>query len=528
MLEVVADTLAAGLVIGGAYRLERVVGEGGMGVVWAAHEIRTGRAIALKFLREDDRDQKSRERFLREARAAMAIIHPNVARVEAVLETDVGVPFIVMELLEGESLRAMLRRRGPLAPQECARLLGKVVEAVAAAHARGIVHRDLKPENVFLVHGVDVRVLDFGIAKQLGHADSTQQASLTSTGALMGTPVYMAPEQLFGEADVDVRADVWALGVILYECLSGQRPTEGAGIGPIIKRITSGPLVPLEEARPGLPRSLTRIVGRMLLRHRADRPSLDEVSAVLAQLPREGEGDTPAPTQRIPNASTPTMTDVAPAGARVPPAGAPPPFPPPAFAPSQPNGEHLRIQSQMQLVSTLSLVASLVGLLLFFTPIAIVAVVLGLRARSLAKRAGGLTPVTATLGVVVGVLGSATFFVFVGWAALGIRDDQAKSAARVAALERELGDRASAPILEPGTACALAELYARKNGFQNNSGQSLRDFECGGRLSATEGAATLEDLRFAGIDKSYATTACLKRGTKWYVKELRTKGECPR
>ncbi len=285
MLEIVEDPLEEGRVIAGRFRLERPLGEGGMGVVWAAREIAGGKVVALKFLRsERDGDPKNRARFLREARSAMAVSHPHVAKVHAVLETETGMPFLVMDLLEGDSLRTVLRRRRRLTPAECTRVFVPVSEAVEAAHALGIVHRDLKPENVFLVHGVDVRVLDFGIAKQLRtepQGDATASASLTSTGAVLGTPQYMAPEQIFAEADLDARADVWALGVMLYECLAGHRPFDAIGLGPLIKRITVDPIRPLADAVPGLPPALCAIVDRMLSRSRDGRPSLAEVRAAL-------------------------------------------------------------------------------------------------------------------------------------------------------------------------------------------------------------------------------------------------------
>ncbi|MBX3191541.1 MAG: serine/threonine protein kinase [Labilithrix sp.] len=285
-IEIRSEPLVAGAVIARRYRLERVLGEGGMGVVWAATEIATEKRLALKFLRAGrETELKNQERILREARAAMAVAHPNVAKVHAVLETNAGVPFIVMDLLEGRSLRAVLERRRTLSPVEAARILVPALDAVAAAHAQGIVHRDLKPENIFLTKGDDVRVLDFGIAKQLPKEEEEAQAtSLTSTGAILGTPVYMAPEQVFGDEDVDGRADVWALGIILYECLAGKRPTDGGGFGPILKRITTDTLVPLEEAKPGLPKRVTRLVKKMLSRIRDERPSLDEARAVLASL----------------------------------------------------------------------------------------------------------------------------------------------------------------------------------------------------------------------------------------------------
>jgi Protein kinase domain len=300
VLEILGEPLATGSVIAGAYRLEHVVGEGGMGVVWAAREIATGRAVALKFLREGrEVDVRNQQRVLREARAAMAISHPNIAKVEAVLETDAGVPFLVMELLEGESLRALLRRRGVLSPVECARVLLPVVDAVLAAHASHIVHRDLKPENVFIANGQRVRVLDFGIAKQLSKTGEAEVASLTSIGAVIGTPIYMAPEQVFGDEDVDGAADVWSLGIMLYECLAAKRPTDGDGFGPIIKRITTETLEPLEQARPGLPRRITSLVGRMLTRRRSERPPLAEVRTVLASILDAGEGA--VPSERAPD-----------------------------------------------------------------------------------------------------------------------------------------------------------------------------------------------------------------------------------
>jgi serine/threonine-protein kinase len=274
---------APGAVIACQYRLERQLGEGGMGVVWAAQDIASKRRVALKFLRDvTGSDARAQERFVREARAAMTIAHPNVARVEAALETEAGAPFIVMELLEGESLRDRLRRLHVLGLGECARIVVSVVDAVGAAHEKRIVHRDLKPENVFVLANGDVRVLDFGIAKQLPReVDGTASQSLTTTGSLLGTPLYMAPEQLFGD-DVDVRADVWALGIMIYECLTGSPPTAGDGFGPVIKRITTEPLVPLAEARPGLPTSIALLVDRMLSRDRAMRPPLAEVRAAFA------------------------------------------------------------------------------------------------------------------------------------------------------------------------------------------------------------------------------------------------------
>lgn len=275
-----ADTLAEGAIIG-RFRLEHVVGEGGMGVVWAAREVDSERTVALKFLREVRKSEPtSHARFLREAEAAMTVRHPHVAPIRSIEYTDAGTPYLVMDLLEGESLRERLRYGPPLGLRECAQILGPVVAAVRAAHASGIVHRDLKPENVFLATQ-GVQVLDFGIAKRL--SEDEVKETFTSTGAMLGTPGYMAPEQIFGERDIDGRVDVWALGVILYECLAGVRPAEG-GVGQILKIVTSGTFVPLaERVKDPEAAPLCRFVMRMLSREPRDRPSLDRLAKLLAE-----------------------------------------------------------------------------------------------------------------------------------------------------------------------------------------------------------------------------------------------------
>ena len=284
MLEVTRSALEAGLVVAGGYTLERVVGEGGMGVVWAA-SARDGRRVALKFLHPDKSDDpKSYQRMLREARAARAVQHPNVAEVLDVLETDDGLPFIVMELLDGETLAALLRRRGRVGAAEIVPILLAVARGVEAAQQKGIVHRDLKPDNVFIVReaggGTTVKVLDFGIAKAIGPVTGREETPLTTMGAMLGTPHYMAPEQLFGDDDVDGRADVWSFGVMLYEALSGIRPTDGTSLGQILKRVTTG-LPPLTETAPDAPADLARLTARCLTRERARRPTISEVRDAL-------------------------------------------------------------------------------------------------------------------------------------------------------------------------------------------------------------------------------------------------------
>ena len=245
-----------------------------MGRVVAAEHVRTGKIVALKLLKSITAD--GRARFLREARAVSAVRHPRVVEVHDLFEVTDGVLVMVMTLLEGESLGARLSRDRTLPIAEVIAVLTQVVEALSAVHAVGLVHRDLKPDNIFLCRSSsppDVKVLDFGVAKLTAHAGSAAHSrSLTETGAILGTPYYMSPEQVFAERDIDGRSDIWALGVILYECLSGLRPTQGENVGQVLKQITTRRLVPLKEVMPEIPQSLSDLVMSMLSREREDRP----------------------------------------------------------------------------------------------------------------------------------------------------------------------------------------------------------------------------------------------------------------
>jgi serine/threonine-protein kinase len=258
-----------------------------MGLVWSAkHEI-TQKRVALKILKVAGNDV--RRRFLREARLASALRHPNVVDVHDVLELETGEPFMVMDLLEGEPLADRLERETALTLDETSRIALPVLSAVSAAHAMGIVHRDLKPENIFLSRPTaatpaeTVQVLDFGIAK-LTMVDGalSHTTGLTQTGSVLGTPTYMAPEQVFGEKSIDHRADVWALGVILYECLAGACPIEGENVGQIFKSISQHSFDPIEKRVTSLPKSVARVIDRMLSQDPRARPSLREVAEVLA------------------------------------------------------------------------------------------------------------------------------------------------------------------------------------------------------------------------------------------------------
>jgi serine/threonine protein kinase len=196
--------------------------------------------------------------------------------------------FMVMELLAGETLAARLEREGPLPLDETLAVMAPVASALRAAHARGIVHRDLKPENIFLARSegsdaIDVKVLDFGLAKPVSSTAGT--TAITQTGAVMGTPYYMAPEQVYGEKDLDPRADVWALGAVLYECLGGEKPFTGENFGQVFRRISQAEFRPLRELAPGVPGWLADLVAQMLSHEREPRPSMSSVYDRLSSRP---------------------------------------------------------------------------------------------------------------------------------------------------------------------------------------------------------------------------------------------------
>jgi serine/threonine-protein kinase len=278
--------MKAGQVVAGRYRLGRPLGQGGMGEVWAAAHLITGKQVALKALKAEKAARPELvHRFFREARAATVVGHPNVVQVHDVFSFD-GAPVMVMELLEGESLGEKLRRERTLSLAELATLLVPVVSAVGTAHARGIVHRDLKPENIFLTRSGAERctpkVLDFGIAKLAQEDMSAEAAELTRTGSMVGTPFYMAPEQAAGERDFDHRCDVWALGVICFESLVGRRPFEGDNFGQIFKRIITQEPASLRQLLVDLPLDVADLVDGMLVKERSGRRTLAEVMQVLS------------------------------------------------------------------------------------------------------------------------------------------------------------------------------------------------------------------------------------------------------
>jgi serine/threonine-protein kinase len=275
-----AVVLQSGAVIAGRYRLLARLGEGGMGDVWSATNTLTGRTLALKFVRAALAGKADvRKRFLREARTATLVEHPNVVRVHDVFDLEDGRPVMVMDLLKGESLLDLLAREDKIPLARAADILVQVISAVGTAHALGVVHRDLKPDNVFLT-GDKVTVLDFGIAKLVTPLPGTE--AITQTGSLLGTPAYMSPEQATGERHIDGRTDVWAIGAMLYEMLSGTLPYPGENLGQLVKSMMTEEMVPLDAWVPDVPADVLALVGRMLARE-VDRrePDLRDALSVL-------------------------------------------------------------------------------------------------------------------------------------------------------------------------------------------------------------------------------------------------------
>ena len=290
-------TLEPNALVGSRYRLLHFLGKGGMGEVWAAEQIVTRKRVALKFLlgAAEAGNESTKRRFMREARAACAVSHPNVVQIHDVIELEDGVPAMVMELLVGESLEAKLNRDGKLSAQETIAVMGRVVSAVGTAHTQGVVHRDLKPDNIFLVEtpdGTDVKVLDFGIAKVGNTEDGSQTGALTATGAMLGTPYYMSPEQAFGEKKIDHRCDIWSLGIVMFRCLTGTLPTKADNLGQILKIIMTQSIPKLALVAPSAPAELTAMVDKMLSYAAKDRPAdLREVKEVLDRLGSVGIAD---------------------------------------------------------------------------------------------------------------------------------------------------------------------------------------------------------------------------------------------
>jgi len=257
----------AGDLLAGKYRVERVLGEGGMGFVVAATHITLEERVALKFMRAEAMFREDgQQRFLREARAAVRLKSEHVARVLDVGTLEAGAPYIVMEYLEGADLSHVLGTRGGLPLAEVVDYVLQACDAIAEAHARGIIHRDLKPANIFVTRGRDgaplIKVLDFGISKLNVLGDRPE--SMTSSATLLGSPVYMSPEQMKSSRDVDATADIWSLGIILYKAAGGRVPFDEQTMGALMAKVLTEPPPPLGLLRPDLPAGFVDVVGRCL------------------------------------------------------------------------------------------------------------------------------------------------------------------------------------------------------------------------------------------------------------------------
>lgn len=270
----------------GRYRLDSQLGQGGMGSVWRATHVELGTPAAVKLIESSGDPRDLVARFKREAQAAARLRGANVVQIFDFGVED-GIPYIAMELLEGESLQDRLDREHKLEPRVAAEVLQAVARAMDHAHAEGIIHRDLKPDNIFLSReraGEVIKVLDFGIAKVNDGPFGEATAGRTKTGALLGTPWYMSPEQVGGKPGIDYRTDIWAYGVIAYECLLGTKPFNGDTVGGLLLNICVEPL-PVPSQVGSVPRGFDNWFARVADRDVNSRvPSILEASRLLADV----------------------------------------------------------------------------------------------------------------------------------------------------------------------------------------------------------------------------------------------------
>lgn len=309
-----------GSVVAGKYRVERLLGEGGMGWVVQAIHLQLDQRVALKFMHASSANESPEAvaRFLREARAAARIQSEHVARVSDVGTLETGAPYLVMEYLEGQDLDSLLRARSSLPVDEALAYALQACEGLAEAHAAGIVHRDLKPANLFLARKSDdsvrVKLLDFGISKLTPTAGRTSDGARTGTQNLMGSPLYMAPEQMRSSKSVDRRADIWSMGVILYEMLSGRSPFSGETLPEICARILADPPPTLLAGTWAIPAELEAVVFRCLEKEPERR--FPDVAALARALAAFGPPELRATAERIARLlriGSPNLQDMPPA-----------------------------------------------------------------------------------------------------------------------------------------------------------------------------------------------------------------------
>jgi eukaryotic-like serine/threonine-protein kinase len=299
-----------GDLVSGKYRIVRLIGDGGMGVVYEARHEVLGSSVALKFLHADLAKRPGlTQRFLQEARVSATIQSPHVTHVTDVDMAQDGSPYLVMELLSGQSLQAMLDWQGKLAVDQSVDFGLQILAGLEAAHALGVVHRDMKPDNVFVTAstgGPLLKLIDFGIAKLRASSEYTK--GLTRAGVIMGTPEYMAPEQLSSAHTTDHRADIYSFGVMLFEMLAGCRPADGEDADVIVAAVQAGRVRRLAEVIPGLPEGLVALVERAMAPNREDRfESAAAMRLTLAQFAGQlsHAGRLAATAEPLPPAATP-------------------------------------------------------------------------------------------------------------------------------------------------------------------------------------------------------------------------------
>ena len=306
--------MQAGDLVSGKYRLLRQLGRGGMGSVWAARNELTDRDFAVKFLLPElARNRDALDRFFLEARACGQIKHPAVVAVYDMGQAEDGTPYLVMELMEGEGFDQRLARTGVLRPGEACAAVAYVARGLEEAHVRGIVHRDLKPANVFFAlddRGETVpRILDFGVSKATAAADP--KFVRTNTGAVLGSPAYMSPEQARGDEGIDARSDVWALGIILYESVTGRSPFDGSNYNQLMVNIIVERHMPAIEVNPAVPHELSDLIDHALQKEVSKRIStarelanqLEQIAARITATPYPG-----TPTRHRPSSMAPSPT----------------------------------------------------------------------------------------------------------------------------------------------------------------------------------------------------------------------------
>ena len=304
----------SGDILLGKYRVERVLGQGGMGTVVAARHLELGELFAIKLLLPSTLvHSEVVERFVREARATARLKSDHVARVHDVGRLETGAPYMVMEHLDGQDLKAIVRQQGALPIADAVTYVLQACDAIAEAHALGLVHRDLKPANLFLIRRPNgntvIKVLDFGISKQTG----TEEVELTATGAVLGSPMYMSPEQIAKSKSVDARTDIWAMGVVLYELLTGRGPFRAKTVLELAAQVLQEEPEPPRVIRPEISDALENVVVRCLRKKPEQRfQSINELVAALRAAPLESSTRAPTGMQMPTQPSGPSFSDLLP------------------------------------------------------------------------------------------------------------------------------------------------------------------------------------------------------------------------